>query len=115
MMVNKIERGQVYLADLPQSNNIQGGRRPVLIVQNNKGNLYSPNLIICTITSKIGKRSLQTHVRVSQADGMEKESDIQTESILTISKENIVSRCLCKLSDEKMKEVNKAICLSLAI
>ena len=109
-----IERGQIYFASLPENEHVQGGERPVLVIQNNIGNKFSPNLIVCTITSKINKKNMPTHVRISKEDGMRMDSDIQAESILTISKKSIIGNSLCKLSDLKMNEVRKAIMTSLA-
>lgn len=107
-------RGEVYYADLQSNGHVQGGKRPVLILQNNKGNTYSPNLIVCTITSKVGKRQLPTHVKIGVNDGLKIESEIQCESIMTIDKRDIVDNSrVTMLSQEKMEQVQLAVNVSL--
>lgn len=87
-MSRKIKRGEIYYADLnPVIGSEQGGIRPVLIVQNDVGNKYSPIIIVTSFTSKIEKPSLPTHVFISSADsGLSQDSIILLEHIRTIDK-----------------------------
>lgn len=82
-----ILRGDIYLADLrPAIGSEQDGVRPVLIVQNNTGNKYSPTVIAAAITSRQMKNRLPTHVRVGNTPGMRRNSIILLEQIRTLDK-----------------------------
>ena len=66
METNSVKRGEIYMADLsPVVGSEQGGLRPVLIIQNNVGNKYSPTVIVTAITSKLDKANLPTHIGIS--------------------------------------------------
>ncbi len=109
-----MNRGEVYYADLsPVIGSEQGGYRPVLILQNNKGNRYSTTVIIAPISSKMTKNHLPTHV-VIEAEFLEKKSMILLEQIRTIDKKRIDER-LGILSNNIMDEVDQAIKTSLDI
>jgi mRNA interferase MazF len=84
----KVKRGDVFYADLnPVVGSEQGGIRPVLIIQNDIGNKYSPTVIISAITSKIDKAKLPTHVEIeAETAKIEKDSVILLEQIRTIDK-----------------------------
>ena len=114
--VNVIERGMIFLVNLVGKDHVQKGLHPVLIVSNNKANTYSPNVTVCPISSKIGKRNLPTHIRLRKGiDIVKYDSDVQAEGLTIISKKELLGTALGKLSNEKMIEVNKAISIQLAI
>ncbi|MCL1790747.1 MAG: type II toxin-antitoxin system PemK/MazF family toxin [Peptococcaceae bacterium] len=109
-----IRRGEIYYAELnPVVGSEQGGTRPVLVIQNNIGNQYSPTTIIAAITSQISKAKLPTHVEVrAHRSGLEKDSVILTEQIRTIDKSRLKEK-VAVLDDEIMGFVNSAIAVSL--
>lgn len=111
-----IKRGDVYFADLsPVRGSEQGGQRPVLIVQNNIGNKYSPTVIIAAITAKIAKAKLPTHVEVEASKvGLIKDSVILLEQVRTIDKIRLIQK-LGQLEDDVMLEVNRALAISLGL
>ena len=86
-----IKRGDLFYADLsPVIGSEQGGVRPVLIIQNNIGNKYSPTVIIAAITSQINKAKLPTHIEISSSEyGLNKDSVILLEQIRTIDKKRL--------------------------
>ena len=111
-----MKRGDVYYADLrPVVGSEQGGVRPVLIVQNDIGNKYSPTVICAAITSKMNKAKLPTHIELN-ADKyhMVKDSVILLEQLRTIDKTRLKDR-ICHLDSSVMNEVNKALCVSLQL
>ncbi len=89
-----VKRGEVYFADLnPVVGSEQGGQRPVIIVQNNVGNKYSPTVIVAAITAKISKAKLPTHVEVRKDEvGLLKDSVILLEQIRTIDKRRLIQK-----------------------
>ena len=109
-----IRRGEIYYAELnPVIGSEQGGTRPVLVIQNNIGNQYSPTTIIAAITSQISKAKLPTHVEVrANRCGLERDSVILTEQIRTIDKSRLKEK-VAVLDDEIMEHVNNAIGISL--
>ena len=90
-MDSNIKRGDIYCADLsPVVGSEQGGIRPVLIVQNNVGNRYSPTVIAAAITSQINKAKMPTHITVGAPNyGLTKDSIILTERIRTLDKRRL--------------------------
>lgn len=111
-----VKRGDIYYADLsPVVGSEQGGLRPVLIVQNDVGNKYSPTVIAAAITSQIGKTRLPTHIDVT-ADrfGLSKDSVILLEQIRTIDKQRLKEK-MGHLDDSVMKRVNDAIGVSFGL
>jgi len=107
-----IVRGEVYYADLsPVIGSEQGGYRPVLVVQNNKGNRFSTTVIIAPISSKLSKNHLPTHV-VIELEGLQKKSVILLEQLRTIDKKRIRER-VGRVSEEMMADVDSAIKTSL--
>ena len=85
-----IKRGDIYYADLnPAVGSEQGERRPVLIVQNDKGNKYSPTVIIVPITGKLNKTSLPTHVLIPKTCGLDKDSLVLTEQVRAIDRSRL--------------------------
>jgi len=109
-----IKRGEVYFADLsPVIGSEQGGQRPVLIIQNDIGNRYSPTVIVSAITAKISKAKLPTHVEVNKDTlGLVRDSVILLEQVRTIHKKRLRQR-LGVLEDEVMQKVNLALMVSL--
>jgi len=111
-----IKRGDIYYADLsPVVGSEQGGLRPVLIVQNDVGNRYSPTVIAAAITSKMGKARLPTHIDISgDGAGLSKDSVILLEQVRTIDKKRLKEK-MGHLDDKTMGSVNNAIQVSLGL
>ena len=111
--MNSIRRGDIYYADLsPVVGSEQGGLRPVLIVQNDVGNKYSPTVIAAAITSKMSKAKLPTHIDVTASQvGLLKDSVILLEQIRTIDKLRLKER-VGHLDDNTMWSVNDALSVS---
>lgn len=112
--LQEIKRGDIYYADLsPVVGSEQGGVRPVLIIQNNVGNKYSPTVIVAAITSQINKAKIPTHVELqSDTYNLPKNSVVLLEQIRTIDKRRLQEQ-ITSLDQNKMKEVNRAILISL--
>lgn len=113
-MVEQVKRGEIYYADLsPVVGSEQGGVRPVLIIQNDVGNKYSPTVIVSAITSQLSKTKLPTHIDLSaEKYNLPKNSVALLEQIRTLDKRRLKEK-VTSLSPEKMREVNKAILISL--
>jgi len=111
-----IKRGELYFADLsPVVGSEQGGIRPVLVVQNDIGNKYSPTIIAAAVTSKLNKAKLPTHIELSSKEyGLEKDSVVLLEQIRTIDKSRLKDK-IGELSQIKMDQVNKAMLISLGV
>ena len=111
-----IKRGDIYYADLsPVVGSEQGGLRPVLIVQNDIGNRYSPTVIAAAITSKMTKSKLPTHIDlVADNVGLAKDSVILLEQIRTIDKTRLKEK-MGHLDDGLMQNVNNAITVSFGL
>lgn len=106
----------MYYADLsPVVGSEQGGVRPVLIVQNDIGNKYSPTVIAAAITSQINKAKLPTHIEISAKEyGLQKDSVILLEQIRTIDKKRLREK-IGHLDEELMEKVNDAIGISFGL
>lgn len=111
-----IKRGDIYYADLsPVIGSEQGGLRPVLIVQNDVGNKYSPTVIAAAITSRLGKAKLPTHIDVyADKVGLQKDSVILLEQIRTIDKKRLGEK-MGHLDEEMMNAVDEAISISFGL
>jgi mRNA interferase MazF len=111
-----IRRGDIFYADLsPVVGSEQGGLRPVLIVQNDVGNRYSPTVIAAAITSKLSKAKLPTHIDVfASRVGLSKDSVILLEQIRTLDKRRLRER-MGHLDEELMQQVNHAISISFGL
>lgn len=111
-----IRRGDIYYADLsPVVGSEQGGTRPVLIIQNDIGNQYSPTTIVAAITSQIAKAKLPTHIEMPVTPGgLEKNSVILVEQIRTIDKSRLMEK-VASLDGEMMAKVNQAVEISLGL
>lgn len=110
------KRGDIFYADLsPVVGSEQGGIRPVIVIQNNIGNKYSPTVIIAAITSQINKAKLPTHVEISSEDyGLNKDSVVLLEQIRTLDKRRLKEK-IGHMIDEDMKKVDTAILVSMAL
>ncbi len=115
-MIQDIKRGDIFYADLsPVIGSEQGGLRPVLIVQNDTGNRYSPTVIAAAITSRMSKTRLPTHIDVySNQVGLAKDSVVLLEQIRTIDKKRLKEK-LGHLDEEVMTSVNSAIAVSFGL
>lgn len=111
-----VKRGDVYYADLsPVVGSEQGGVRPVLVVQNDIGNKYSPTVIIAAITSQINKAKLPTHVEITgQEYGLPKDSVILLEQIRTIDKKRLREK-VGRFDEEMMRYVDDALKISVGL
>ena len=109
-----VRRGEIYMADLsPVVGSEQGGVRPVLIIQNNVGNRFSPTVIVSAITSRLDKAKLPTHIDLpSEKYHLTKDSVALLEQIRTLDKRRLREK-ITSLEDNKMKEINRAILISL--
>ena len=111
-----VKRGEVYFADLsPVIGSEQGGMRPVLIIQNNVGNHYSPTVIVAAITAKIQKAKMPTHVEVSaEKHGLERDSVVLLEQIRTIDKQRLKDK-VTQLDYQLMQKVDEALEISVGL
>ena len=111
-----IKRGDIYYADLsPVVGSEQGGVRPVLIVQNDVGNKFSPTVIAAAITSQRFKTNLPTHIQVNaQGCGLSKDSIVLLEQVRTIDKRRLKEK-MGYLDEPDMTRVNQALSVSLGI
>ncbi len=109
-----IKRGELYYADLsPVVGSEQGGIRPVLVVQNNVGNKYSPTVIAAAVTSKMNKARLPTHIELNAEEyGLNKDSVVLLEQIRTLDKRRLKER-IGELPISTMRLVNDALMISL--
>ena len=111
-----VKRGDIFYADLsPVIGSEQGGVRPVLIIQNDIGNKYSPTVICAAITSQINKAKLPTHIEIGSLNStLVKDSVILLEQIRTIDKKRLREK-ICRIDDRVMKKINRAIEISLGL
>jgi mRNA interferase MazF len=112
--MKQVSRGQIYYADLDGKGSEQKGLRPVLIIQNDIGNKYSPTTIIAIITTRQTKANLPTHVWLNDECGLPKDSMVELEQIRTIDKTRL-SDFMGTVSEEVMEEIDKAIKISLGV
>ncbi len=111
-----VKRGDVFYADLrPVVGSEQGGIRPVVIIQNDIGNRYSPTVICAAITSKINKAKMPTHVAI-QANELElmRDSVVLLEQIRTIDKRRLKDR-ICHLTNESMERIDECLMISMGL
>lgn len=111
-----VKRGDIFYADLsPVIGSEQGGTRPVLIVQNDVGNKFSPTVIIAAITSQINKAKLPTHIEISANEfGLLKDSVILLEQVRTIDKKRLREK-IGRLDDILIAKVDEALGISFGI
>lgn len=110
-----LRRGEIYVADLsPVRGHEQGGTRPVLVIQNDVGNEYASTTIVAAITSRT-KKQMPIHVGITTDEsGLPQDSIVLLEQIRTLDKERL-ERKIGSLSQEKMREVDRALCKSLGL
>ena len=111
-----VSRGDIFYANLnPVIGSEQGGVRPVVILQNDIGNKYSPTTIVAAITSKIKKAKLPTHVELDSSNfDLEKDSVILLEQVRTIDKRRLKEK-IARLDEETMREIDQALQISLGL
>ncbi len=114
--MTQVKRGDIFYADLsPVVGSEQGGLRPVLIIQNDVGNRYSPTVIAAAITSRMGKTRMPTHIDIhAEKVGLAKDSVILLEQIRTLDKRRLKEK-LGHLDDAMMNSVNSAIAVSFGL
>ena len=114
--MTNVKRGDIYYADLsPVVGSEQGGLRPVLIIQNDVGNRYSPTVIAAAITSQMGKTKMPTHIDIHAAEvGLAKDSVILLEQVRTLDKRRLKEK-MGHLDERMMTEVNTAIAVSFGL
>ena len=111
-----VKRGEIYYADLsPVIGSEQGGLRPVLIIQNDVGNLHSPTVIAAAITSKHSKAKMPTHIAISaRTSGLAQDSMVLLEQLRTLDKARLRGKT-GEISLKDMYRVNKALSVSLGL
>lgn len=111
-----VKRGDVFYADLsPVVGSEQGGVRPVLVIQNDIGNRFSPTVIVAAITAQIQKAKLPTHVEIeAKTHGMERDSVVLLEQIRTIDKQRLTDK-ITHLEEESMRKVDEALQISVGL
>ena len=111
-----VARGEIYFAELnPVQGSEQGGIRPVLIVQNDVGNAYSPTTIVLAITSQLNKARLPTHVAVpARESGLSRDSVILAEQVRTIDKSRLRQR-VARLEPRTMRRIEDAMAVSIGL
>ena len=113
--MEKIKRGQIYYADLsPVVGSEQGGYRPVLIIQNDLGNRYSPTTIAAVITTRKTKANLPTHIWLNSECGLPKESMVECEQVRTLDKKRL-KNFMGQVSEEVLAEIDKGLKISFAL
>ena len=112
-----IKRGDMFYADLsPVVGSEQGGIRPVLIIQNDTGNKYSPTVIAAAITSQMGKAKLPTHIEIGSGDnGLKTDSVVLTEQIRTIDKSRLKERIGHIDDGNIINQINSALGVSFGL
>ncbi len=111
-----IKRGDMFYADLsPVVGSEQGGIRPVLIIQNDVGNKYSPTVIAAAITSQTNKSRLPTHINIDSKEfGLMKNSVILAEQVRTIDKSRLMEK-IGQVDEDVMEQVNSALGISFGL
>ena len=111
-----VKKGDLYFADLsPVVGSEQGGVRPVLVVQNDVGNRYSPTIIVAAVTSQTGKSKLPTHVELAATQGgLSKNSVVLLEQVRTIDKKRLREH-MGHLDEDMMNKVDDAIAVSFGL
>lgn len=111
-----VKKGDIFFADLsPVIGSEQGGVRPVVVIQNDVGNKYSPTVIVAAVTSQINKAKLPTHVEIRAGEnGLNKDSVILLEQLRTVDKRRLKER-IGRMDEDAMKKINEALVISLGI
>ena len=112
-----VKKGDMFYADLGHDNiknSEQYGIRPVLIISNDKGNIYSPTVIVAPLTSKMKRQDLPIHIAITKDknNGLELNSVALLEQITTIDKSRLITKigCIC---DDDLKKINQSLKISL--
>lgn len=114
-MQKAIRRGDLFYADLnPVVGSEQGGIRPVLVIQNDVGNHFSPTVVAAAITSRKAKNSLPTHILLENVPGLAPTSLLLLEQLRTIDRKRLRGY-IGRISKEKMLEVDAALAISIGI
>lgn len=115
-MTTVVKRGDIFYADLsPVIGSEQGGIRPVIILQNDVGNKYSPTVIVAAITSQINKAKLPTHVEISSEEyGLNKDSVVLLEQLRTLDKKRLKEK-IGHMTENDMNKVDDALSISLSL
>ncbi len=116
MRVGVVKRGDLYYADLsPVIGSEQGGVRPVIVIQNDIGNRYSPTIIVAAVTSQINKAKLPTHIEIeAYRYGLTKDSVVLLEQVRTIDKKRLKEK-IGRFDDDVMKKIDEALKMSLGL
>jgi mRNA interferase MazF len=111
-----IQRGDIFRADLtsPVGSEQGGYFRPVLVVQNNRGNQFSPTIVVVPLTSKLRKNSLPTHVRIPRSCGLDRDSILLAEHIRTIDRSRLIE-FVGHINGDIWREINKALAVCLEL
>ena len=114
-MRKAIRRGDLFYADLnPVVGSEQGGIRPVLVIQNDVGNYFSPTVVAAAITSRKAKNSLPTHILLENVPGLAPTSLLLLEQLRTIDRQRLRGY-IGRISKEKMLEIDAALAISIGI
>ena len=115
-MTTMVKRGDIFYADLsPVVGSEQGGIRPVIIIQNDIGNKYSPTIIVAAITSQINKAKLPTHVEISSEEyGLNKDSVVLLEQIRTVDKRRLKEK-IGHMTEKDIQKVDEALLISMGL
>lgn len=110
----KVKRGDIYLADLSDSNGSEQGKvRPVVVIQNNRGNKYSPTTIVACLSSKVySKHHLPTHYSLPEGLGLKYKSMVMCEQIRVLDKSRLIKK-ITKLDKRHMMHIDRRIQISL--
>ena len=112
--MHEVKKGEIYYADLsPVVGSEQGGIRPVVILQNGKGNHYSPTTIIAAVTRRRKKKYLPTHIQ-SDVPQMKRKSVVMLEQVRTIDKSRLLGY-IGKVDDDTMQKIDKAVKISFEV
>lgn len=111
----EVKRGDIFMVNLGgNKGSIQGGSRPVVVVQNDIANKFAPILIVSPLTTSHSKKQLPTHVKVGLDSGLKQESTILSEQIITINKTDVMFK-IGNIGTEVTEELNKALIVSLGM
>ena len=115
-MTTMVKRGDIFYADLsPVVGSEQGGIRPVIIIQNDIGNKYSPTIIVAAITPQINKAKLPTHVEISSEEyGLNKDSVVLLEQIRTVDKKRLKEK-IGHMTEKDIQKVDEALLISMGL
>lgn len=110
----EVYRGDIFYGRIPKEDgSVQGGTRPVVVLQNDIGNKYSPTVIIAKITSQINKANIPTHVKIKK-DGLKNESVIMLEQIATLDKKDLLTK-VDSLDFRELRAVEKVLKISMGL